>query len=102
MRVRCMKTEYFFLATNEHGWTRIELLVLFIRVHPCSFVAKTCATNARGPNQMDHSTTTIGRRAFIASTGIAGAALSPAAAAPPPTGKEKLARIASNTWPIRY
>jgi sugar phosphate isomerase/epimerase len=51
---------------------------------------------------MDHSTTTIGRRAFIASTGIAGAALSPAAAAPPPTEKEKLARIASNTWPIRY
>src|SRR2546421_2057073 len=45
------------------------------------------------------------RRDFFKTVGVAasGVALSPApAAASPLTEKEKLARLASNTWPIRY
>jgi sugar phosphate isomerase/epimerase len=46
------------------------------------------------------------RRGFLMSTGAGiaatGIALQPAATAAPLTEKEKLARIASNTWPIRY
>ena len=46
------------------------------------------------------------RRDFFkaSATGLgAGLALTPAAAAPAPlTEKEKLARLASNTWPLRY
>src|SRR5215472_16254505 len=45
------------------------------------------------------------RRDFFKTVGVAasGMALSPApAAAAPLTEKEKLARLASNTWPIRY
>jgi hypothetical protein len=44
------------------------------------------------------------RRNFFKTAGAAGMALSPAqiAAARPLTEQEKLARIASNTWPIRY
>src|SRR4051812_5978931 len=43
------------------------------------------------------------RRDFFKTAGLAGAALAPqvAAAAPAMTEKEKLSRIASNTWPIR-
>jgi sugar phosphate isomerase/epimerase len=46
----------------------------------------------------------INRRGFFKTAGAAGAALSTVAAAPaaPLTEKEKLARIASNTWPIRF
>ena len=51
--------------------------------------------------------TAIDRRGFLktagAGIGAAGVALNPAAAEPPPaTQAEKLARLASNTWPIRY
>jgi sugar phosphate isomerase/epimerase len=51
--------------------------------------------------------TALGRRGFLkagAGIGAAGLALSPVpqAVARPLTEKEKLARIASNTWPIRY
>ena len=46
------------------------------------------------------------RRGFLKSTGagiaVTGMAFSPAAAAAPLTDKEKLSRMASNTWPIRY
>ena len=42
------------------------------------------------------------RRGFLRTTGLAGLALAPAQAAQPLTEKEKLDRIASNTWPIRY
>ncbi len=46
------------------------------------------------------------RRGFLKSTGAGiaatGMAFSPAAAAAPLTEKEKLSRMASNTWPIRY
>ncbi len=48
-----------------------------------------------------------GRRAFLKGAGLAGAAALPGAAAAaggvarPLTEKEKLARIASNTWPVR-
>ena len=44
------------------------------------------------------------RRNFFKTAGAAGIALRPAqtAVARPLTEKEKLARIASNTWPIRY
>jgi sugar phosphate isomerase/epimerase len=50
----------------------------------------------------------LGRRDFFKATGVgvgaAGLALGPAqqAAASPLTEKEKLARLASNTWPLRY
>ncbi len=46
----------------------------------------------------------VGRRGFLRAAGGAGLLLAPApqAAARPLTEKEKLARIASNTWPIRY
>ena len=43
------------------------------------------------------------RRGFLKTTGLAGLALAPqTAAAQPLAEKEKLDRIASNTWPIRY
>ncbi len=43
------------------------------------------------------------RRGFLKSAGLAGLAMSPQpATAAPLTEKEKLDRIASNTWPIRY
>src|ERR1051325_5934049 len=44
------------------------------------------------------------RRDFFKTAGAAGLALTPAqiAAGKPLTEKEKMARIASNTWPIRY
>jgi len=43
------------------------------------------------------------RRGFLKSAGLAGLALAPEqAAALPLTEREKLDRIASNTWPIRY
>ena len=42
------------------------------------------------------------RRGFLRTTGLAGLALAPAQAAQPLTEKQKLDRIASNTWPIRY
>src|SRR5438105_12658202 len=54
---------------------------------------------------MERTNNDLGRRDFFKGAGIAGAglALSPMAAeASPLTEKEKLARIASNTWPIRY
>lgn len=41
------------------------------------------------------------RRGFLRTAGLAGLALAPAQAAPS-TEKQKLDRIASNTWPIRY
>jgi sugar phosphate isomerase/epimerase len=46
----------------------------------------------------------IDRRSFFQAAGAAGLALAPAqqAAASPLTEKEKLARLASNTWPLRY
>ena len=46
----------------------------------------------------------VDRRGFLKTTGLAGLALAPqeAAAAAPLTEKQKLDRIASNTWPIRY
>ena len=46
----------------------------------------------------------IGRRIFLTSAGVGVGAFGLAAAAPgaPLTEKDKLARIASNTWPIRY
>ena len=47
----------------------------------------------------------LGRRTFLTSAGVGAAALGLAAAAAPAaplTEKEKLARMASNTWPIRY
>jgi sugar phosphate isomerase/epimerase len=46
----------------------------------------------------------LGRRGFLRAAGTAGLLLAPApqASARPLTEKEKLARIASNTWPIRY
>jgi sugar phosphate isomerase/epimerase len=48
---------------------------------------------------MDH----LDRRDFFKTAGLTGLALAPqAAAAQPMTEKQKLARIASNTWPIRY
>ena len=45
----------------------------------------------------------LGRRSFLRAAGATGLLLAPApqAAARPLTEKEKLARIASNTWPIR-
>jgi sugar phosphate isomerase/epimerase len=44
----------------------------------------------------------LDRRNFFKAAGLAGAALAPqAAVAKPLTEKEKLARIASNTWPLR-
>ncbi len=43
----------------------------------------------------------LGRRGFLATTGLL-LAPAPQAAAQARTEKEKLARIASNTWPIRY
>src|ERR1041384_7425032 len=44
------------------------------------------------------------RRGFLKSAGVAGIAMAPAQTAhsKPLTEKEKLARIASNTWPLRY
>src|ERR1051325_9348343 len=48
---------------------------------------------------------TMDRRRFLKTAGTAGFALSSgssAAAAKPLTEKEKLARLASNTWPLRY
>ena len=43
------------------------------------------------------------RRGFLKSAGLAGLAMAPQpATAAPLTEKEKLDRIASNTWPIRY
>jgi sugar phosphate isomerase/epimerase len=45
----------------------------------------------------------VDRRDFLRTAGLAGLALSPQqGAARPLTEKEKLDRIASNTWPIRY
>ena len=47
--------------------------------------------------------TQVDRRTFLRTAGVAGAALSPEQALPYPAGEqEKLDRIASNTWPIRY
>ena len=43
----------------------------------------------------------IGRRGFIGA-GLAGSGLLAAEAGAPMTEKEKLDRIASNTWPIRH
>src|ERR1041384_3453330 len=56
---------------------------------------------------MDEQPTDLNRRSFLKTTGALGAtglALTPAAAAAPRplSQKEKLARIASNTWPLRY
>ena len=56
---------------------------------------------------MDTPNTSFGRRDFFKSAGagigVAGLALSPIPAeASPLTEKEKLARLASNSWPIRY
>lgn len=45
---------------------------------------------------------TLDRRAFLTTAGLTGLALAPQAVAAPLTEKQKLARIASNTWPIRY
>lgn len=42
------------------------------------------------------------RRRFLQTAGLAGAAFAPQAAARPLTEKQKLDRIASNTWPLRY
>jgi sugar phosphate isomerase/epimerase len=48
---------------------------------------------------MDH----LDRRDFFKTAGLTGLALAPqTATARPLTDKEKLARIASNTWPLRY
>ena len=45
----------------------------------------------------------LDRRGFLTGAGLAGLAMAPQqAAARPLTEKEKLDRIASNTWPIRY
>ena len=46
----------------------------------------------------------LDRRRFFQAAGAAGLALAPApqAAAAPLTEKQKLARLASNTWPLRY
>jgi sugar phosphate isomerase/epimerase len=54
---------------------------------------------------MDQQPTDLNRRSFLKSTGAlsaTGLALAPAAATRPLSQKEKLARIASNTWPLRY
>lgn len=45
---------------------------------------------------------TFDRREFFTTAGLTGIALAPQASAAPLTEKQKLARIASNTWPIRY
>ncbi|HLH19973.1 MAG TPA: TIM barrel protein [Bryobacteraceae bacterium] len=44
----------------------------------------------------------VDRRGFLTGAGLAGLALAPQTAAQPRTEKQKLDRIASNTWPIRY
>src|SRR5690349_1634348 len=52
-----------------------------------------------------HQEESMDRRDFLKSTGAGGAAglaLSPSTQASPLTEKQKLDRIASNTWPIRY
>src|ERR1017187_2222835 len=70
----------------------------------------TASSAAKETDGMDNpnraSTAALGRRGFL-KTGAGGRALRPAlsptqATARPLTEKEKLARIASNTWPIRY
>ncbi len=45
---------------------------------------------------------TFDRREFVTTAGLSGLALAPQVSAAPLTEKQKLARIASNTWPIRY
>ena len=44
----------------------------------------------------------VNRRSFFKTAGLSGLALAPQAAARPLSEQEKLARIASNTWPIRH
>jgi sugar phosphate isomerase/epimerase len=44
----------------------------------------------------------LDRRRFFQAAGAAGLVLAPQAVASPLTDKQKLARLASNTWPLRY